>query len=105
MRLWERPARRLRVIQTSVTPAGPVRDSAYLRTLVRFLCELGAAMSAAGDATTFIQPVLERIGRSHGLTDLHVSAVPTLLTMRYSHDDVAVVDLTAVKLADLGLDQ
>ena len=32
--------------------------------LIQFLTELGAAMSSAGDATTFITHALERAGRS-----------------------------------------
>jgi uncharacterized membrane protein YjjP (DUF1212 family) len=80
-------------------------DSARTRLLIQFICELGAAMSAAGDATTFIRRLLERIGRAYGLQNLRVSAGTSLLLVRYQQGDLAVVDLTTSSSTDLLLDQ
>ena len=75
------------------------------RRLIEFLTALGAAMSSAGDATTFITRALERIGQAYGLRDLRVSAGPTLLILRYAEEEVAIVDITTSSLVDLQLDQ
>ena len=80
-------------------------DSARTRLLIQFICELGAAMSAAGDATTFIRRLLERIGRAYGLEHLRVSAGTSLLLVRYQQGDLAVVDLTTSSASELLLDQ
>ena len=75
------------------------------RRLIEFLTALGAAMSSAGDATTFITRALERIGQAYGLRDLRVSAGPTLLILRYAEEEVAIVDLTTSSPVDLRLAQ
>src|SRR4051812_45510595 len=85
-------------------PSSPAA-AAVTRSLTQFLCELGAAMSAAGDATTFIRRAIERVGRAYGLEDLRVSAGTSLLLLSYHRGDAVFVDLTTTSAGELRLDQ
>ena len=83
---------------------GSELDEEQTRTLVQLMADVGSAMNAAGDATTYIRRSLERIGYVYGLRNLGVFVVPTLLLLRYGADRVTFVDLSSRPL-DLRLDQ
>ncbi|MGE0058712.1 MAG: threonine/serine exporter ThrE family protein [Dehalococcoidia bacterium] len=69
------------------------------------MSEAGAAMNAAGDATTFIRRSLQRMGRAYGLDRVEVFVVPTLLLLKYGDGRATFVDLSSQIPADLRLDQ
>jgi uncharacterized membrane protein YjjP (DUF1212 family) len=82
-----------------VREPGPVLE-------VEFLTELGHALSVAGDPVSSTEGTLRQVAAGLGLSDVVVSALPTLVMVRSHDGGTTVIDLAGAEPGDdLWLDQ
>ena len=83
----------------SVREPGPALE-------VEFLTELGRALSVAGDPVSSTEATLRQVAAGLGLSDVVVSALPTLVMVRSHDGGTTVIDLAGAEPGDdLRLDQ
>jgi uncharacterized membrane protein YjjP (DUF1212 family)/uncharacterized membrane protein YjjB (DUF3815 family) len=75
------------------------------RDLLRFLCRLGYALLATGEAVGVIEGALRRIARAHGAKHVHVIAFPTALFVKLDDGEQAHVDFSSGEGLVLRFDQ
>jgi uncharacterized membrane protein YjjP (DUF1212 family) len=73
--------------------------------LLRFLCRLGYALLATGEAVGVIEGGLRRIARAHGAKHVHVIAFPTALFVKLDDGEQIRVDFSSGEGLVLRFDQ
>ncbi|MER5280837.1 threonine/serine exporter family protein [Streptomyces sp. NPDC002809] len=109
---WSDPAGRLRggmARLSSVWRTPPVEEPEEEppppKELVRFLRECGVALCRAGETTDRAQQVIRSLGGRYGMPEVHAFVLPTGVFVRVGDGPGAVIDFSAVRGRDLGLDQ
>lgn len=67
---------------------------ADLRELQRFVVQLGAAMSAAGESVDLVQEQLSRVAMAYGVTSAQISAFPTFMMVSMGRGEPATLEIT-----------
>jgi uncharacterized membrane protein YjjP (DUF1212 family) len=73
--------------------------------VIRFLTQLGRALTVAGEAVSTTERTLDRIARAYGLQDYDISVLPTLLIVRGRESGQPAIAVAGAVGATLRLDQ